>query len=71
MEKTIKIEGLCCANCAAKMERNIQKIKGVREASIAFMTQKLHIVFDDALETQILAEVEQAVKKVDKACTLK
>lgn len=71
MEKNIKIEGLHCANCAAKMEKNIQKIKGVQEANLAFMTQKLHIVYDESREAEILAEVEQACKKVEGACQLK
>ena len=71
MEKTIKIEGLHCANCAAKMEKNIQKIKGVSEANLAFTTQKLRIVYDESRESEILAEVEQACKKVESACSLK
>ena len=26
-----KVNNLCCANCAAKMERSINKLKGVKE----------------------------------------
>ena len=47
MKKTYLVKNLECAHCAEKMERAINKIKGVEEASITFMTQKLFIEADD------------------------
>ena len=41
MKKVYKMQDLDCANCAAKMEREISKIDGVVKASVNFMTQKL------------------------------
>ena len=43
MRKTYKLTDLDCAHCAAKMEAAIQKIDGVTEASVSFLTQKLTV----------------------------
>jgi len=59
------LEGLCCANCAAKMEDRINRIPGCREATIAFMTKKLVLDTDDDLTEQVVAEAERIVKKIE------
>ena len=41
MTKTYRLTGLCCANCAARMERLIEKIDTVEEVTLNFMTTKL------------------------------
>ena len=41
MKKTYLLEGLCCANCAAKIERGVADIDGVTDASVNFLTTKL------------------------------
>ena len=41
MRLKFKIKGLDCANCAAELERKIQKVEGITEASISFMTEKM------------------------------
>lgn len=46
MKRSFKLENLCCANCAAKIETSINKLDGV-EASISFMTQRLNIEAED------------------------
>ena len=43
MKKNYKLKDLDCAHCAAKMETAIKKIKGVNDATISFMTQKLTV----------------------------
>ena len=43
MRRIFKLENLGCASCAAKMERAIEKIKGVKEVSVSFMTQRLTV----------------------------
>ena len=43
MKKVFRLEGLECANCAAKMEKAISKIDGVSDANVNFMTTKLVI----------------------------
>ena len=48
MKKVFKLNDLDCANCAAKMEAAIQKLDGVKSATISFMTQKLTLEADDA-----------------------
>lgn len=40
MKKKFKINNLDCANCANKMEEEINKLDGVNEASISFVMQK-------------------------------
>jgi copper chaperone CopZ len=70
MKKRYRLENLDCANCAAKMEAAIQKIPGVEEASISFMTQKLTIVADEARLDEILKEAAAACRRVEPDCTL-
>ena len=63
MEKVIKLDGLDCANCAAKIERAVVKIKGVSEVSINFMTQKMILELGE--DTQSL--YDEIVKTAQKA----
>ena len=56
MKKKFKMENLDCANCAAKMEVAINKIPGVKEATVSFMTQKLVIEADDDRFDEIVKE---------------
>ena len=48
MKKVFKLEGLGCANCAAKIEKAVSKLEGVSSASVNFMTTKMVIEADDA-----------------------
>ena len=70
MKKRCKLENLCCANCAAKIERGIRAIDGVKEASVNFMTQKLTIDADDAHFDEILTQAAAICKKVEPDCVL-
>lgn len=60
--KSYRLEGLDCANCAMKIEKGVQKINGVKEATVNFTSGKLTI---DAEEDH-LATIEQEIKKVVK-----
>ena len=52
MKKIIKLEGLCCANCAAKIEEGVKKLDGVNSASLSFMTQRLIMEVEDGREEE-------------------
>lgn len=65
MKKVIRIENLDCANCAAKLERALQQIAGIEEASVSFMTQKIVIKGADANFEQILENVKTTIKKIE------
>ena len=65
MRKTYKLDGLDCANCAAKMEAAINKLDGVN-ASISFMTQKLVLEAPDENFDSVLKKAEELIKKVDR-----
>ncbi len=60
--KSYRLEGLDCANCAMKIEKGVQKINGVKEATVNFTSGKL--TFD--AEEDHLATIEQETKKVVK-----
>ena len=62
MKKTYKLKGLDCANCLAKMERKIKKLKGVKDVSSNFFTEKMIIEADDLL----MPEIEEAAAKIVK-----
>ena len=71
MRKTYKLTDLDCAHCAAKMEAAIQKIDGVTEASVSFLTQKLTVEAEDSRFAEIMKQVVKACKKVEPDCVIK
>ena len=70
MKKIFKLEGLDCANCAAKMEKKILKIKGVESATVSFFAQKLVLEAEDGRFEEIIQEAAKAVRSVDPDCVL-
>ena len=50
MKKYIKIEDLCCANCAAKIEKAATAIEGVNSCKISFMAEKMLVEYDDSAD---------------------
>lgn len=70
MKKKYPLKDLDCANCAAKMENAIKKIKGVNDASVSFMTQKLTIDAQDEFFEGIMKEVVNVCRKVEPDCRI-
>jgi copper chaperone CopZ len=70
MKYKFKIKGLDCANCAAELERKIQKVEGVEEASISFMTEKLVLEISDNKD-EIIEKVKKVIKKEEPDVTIK
>lgn len=65
MKKSFKIE-VDCANCANLVEAEIKKIPGVRDASVAFMTQKMKVEFEDDADSEaVMAAALKAARKVE------
>lgn len=67
MKKSIQLDGLDCAVCAAELEEKINKISGVQEASVVFATQKLTVEVDgEETFAKVIATVNafEAVKVV-------
>ncbi len=70
MKKVYKLEDLDCANCAAKMERAINKIEGVNAASVSFMAQRLSVEADETRFDEIMDKVVKTCKKVEPDCRI-
>ena len=70
MKKVFKMQDLDCANCAAKMERAINKIAGVRAASVSFMTQRLSVDADEERFDEIVKEIVKVCSRVEPDCRI-
>lgn len=70
MKYKFKIKGLDCANCADELERKIQKVEGVEDASISFMTEKLVLEISDNKD-EIIEKVKKVIKKEEPDVTIK
>ena len=68
MKKTYSLEELDCANCAAKMERKIKKIKGIDFVEISFMAQKMTIEAPDDVFDKVVDEAVLLISKVEPDC---
>ena len=65
-QKVYILEGLGCANCAAKMERQIRELPGVEMATITFATKQLRVAADHQEELlprfrEICSSIEEQV----------
>lgn len=67
MEVTKKqyiLEGLCCGNCAAKIEQDVNKLNGIKAASVDFVSKTLTMEITDGLAADsIITQAEAIVKR--------
>jgi zinc-transporting ATPase len=72
MKRVYKLEGLDCADCAAKLERKLAAIEGITSANINFMTlkctleaeaDKMNEIIDKAMEIISVEEPDVEVKR--------
>ncbi|MEG0771946.1 heavy metal translocating P-type ATPase [Clostridium sp.] len=62
----LMLEGLCCANCAAKIERECAKIPGVNDAVVDFVAKKLIMEIEvNSDKNSIISEAEKIVIKIE------
>ena len=62
MKSKFKIKGLDCANCAAELERAIQKIEGMNAISISFMAERMEIEYESS-EEEIIKKIQKVIKR--------
>lgn len=70
MKNKYKIKGIDCANCAAELERVLQKIEGVENASISFITERLIIECKEEEEQNVMDRVRETIKKEEPDVTI-
>lgn len=64
MKKSYMLDGLDCANCAAKMEKAINNLEEVKTATVNFMTAKLTIEADGDYD-DLISKVEKVIRKIE------
>ncbi|BCZ45444.1 cadmium-translocating P-type ATPase [Clostridium gelidum] len=66
LRKEILLEGLCCANCAGKIERESNNIDGVKSATVDFISTKLVMEINDlSKQNDIIDNVKKIVKRIE------
>ncbi|HBR28265.1 MAG TPA: heavy metal translocating P-type ATPase [Firmicutes bacterium] len=48
-KEALKIVGMSCAACAARIEKNLNKLEGVRQATVNFAVEQATVEYDDGL----------------------
>lgn len=70
MRKSYKLENLDCANCAAKMERDITRLEGVTKAKVSFLTQKLTIETEGEISDTLLDQAQKICSLYERECEI-
>lgn len=66
LNQILILEGLGCANCAAKIEREVQHVPGVQRASLDFISKKLALEIEASISMPgIIEKIESIVKRVE------
>ena len=70
MKKVFKVKKLECAHCAAKMQKEIEKLDGVNSASVSFLTQKFVLDVADEKYDEIILSSRKIIKKIEPDCEI-
>ncbi len=63
MEKILRFSGIDCANCAAKLEKKLGKIKNVDSLTLSFLASKILVVAKDEHMEEVINEIYEVCKK--------
>lgn len=71
MRKTFELENLECANCAARMERDISAFEEVTKCTVTFMTSRMSITVPDGTDLDaVLDKAQKVMRSYEKDCTI-
>ena len=42
----LPVQGMSCASCAGRIERDLRKLDGIHEATVNFATEKANVLYD-------------------------
>ena len=71
MRKTFELENLECANCAAKMERDISAFPEVKKCTFTFMTSRMSITIVDGADLDdVLDRAQKVMRSYEKDCAI-
>lgn len=66
IRKELILDGLCCANCAAKIERQCVNVSGVQVATVDFISKRLILeIYDKNRIDTIIQEVKRIVNRLE------
>jgi copper chaperone CopZ len=71
MRKIVRFTGVCCANCAAKLERALEKIDGINSVQLNFMAQRVNFDIDDNKYDEVINKIKEVTNKVLPECQYK
>lgn len=70
-ERSLYLNGLDCANCAAKIETEVGKLEGITHSSVDFVTKKLQIKVSNTEQMEDLEKkATEIIKKIEPDVTV-
>lgn len=69
--RELVLEGLDCAGCAAKIEKNVKTINGVDACSVNFVTKTLSMETAEAKNEAVVDEAKQLINKLEPGIRIK
>jgi cation transport ATPase len=71
MRKSFQLEDLECANCAAKMERDISAFPEVVKCTITFMTSRMSLTLADGADWDaVLDKAQKVMTSYERYCRI-
>lgn len=61
-KESFKISGMSCSACAARIEKGLNKLEGIKNANVNYAVEKATVEFEDGFVN--LGQIREAVKKL-------
>jgi Cd2+/Zn2+-exporting ATPase len=68
--KTYVLEGLCCPNCAAEIDKKVKRLPKVKQVSVDFPNTRLTVEFEGD-ESVLFESITGIARNVDEDITVK
>lgn len=68
MKRAMKLDGELCGHCAGKIQDRINKIDGVNDAKVNFMTMRFTLDADEARWDDVVAASVKAFDDIEPSC---
>ena len=70
MKVKVKLNDLCCANCAAKIQEKVSNLPGVDSVLVNFLTEKMLLEIQEGQLETLKPQIEKIVRKIEPDVTV-